>query len=58
MILYHTSQFDGPVALLSLWIKDIAQGKRDLVQRSTTNNIRCIDNANAIIKNKNKTVFG
>ena len=58
MILYHTSQLDGPVALLSLWIKDIAQGKRDLVQRSTTNNIRCIDNANAIIKNKNKTVFG
>ena len=58
MILYHTSQFDGPIALLWLWIKDIAQGKRDLVQRSTTNNIRCIDNANTIIKNKNKTVFG
>ena len=58
MILYNTSQFDGPIALLSLWIKDIAQGKRDLVQRSTTNNIRCIANANTIIKNKNKTIFG
>ena len=57
-IFLDKKRFDGLIALLSLWIKDIAQGKRDLVQRSTTNNIRCIGNANTIIKNKNKTVFG